>query len=162
VIACRAKRSATIVDCALCRRRRRSSQSWFQFRREANLYMTLFAMRSSSLNPPKCFRHLLSKLFNRCSAVGINLRPARIHFLPLLLCSLSVLCCSVQSLRAQTHVHVVFEVCAHAHSLPQKALGLALVERGHDLFTAWNEVVRRRLSFEGVMSRGHTDIILGV
>lgn len=77
------------------------------------------------------------------SAVGINLRPFRIDLLPLLFRCLSVGCRALQSCCAQTHVDIVLQSCAHAHGLPHKAFGLALVERGHDLFAACKiEIVR--------------------
>jgi hypothetical protein len=36
----------------------------------------------------------------------------------------------------------MFEGRAHAHGLPHEAFGLALVERGHNLFAAWGKIVR--------------------
>ena len=117
----------------------------------------------SSTPPVDLALHLIFKLLqSSASAVGINLREARIHFLPLQLRSLSVLRRSVQSFRAQAHVHVMFEGCAHAHGLPHEAFGLALVERGHDLFAAWIELVRTRAVFEDVIPGRLTDIILSV
>ena len=105
---------------------------------------------------------IFNLLQSSASAVGINLREARIHFLPLQLRSLSVLRSSVQSLCAQAHVHVMFEGCAHAHGLPHEAFGLALVERGHDLFAAWIKIVRIRAGFEEILLGIPTDIVLGV
>ena len=95
------------------------------------------------------------------SAVGIDLGPARIDFLPLLLCDLPVLRCPVQSLCSQTHIHIVFEICAHADRLPEETFSLAFVERGHDFFAAWEEVVSYEYGLRQCL-RIPTDIVLGV
>ena len=81
------------------------------------------------------------------STVRINLRPTCFGFLPLLFRDLSVLGRAIQALRAQTHVDFVFEVRAHAYRLPHEAFGLAFVERGHDLFAAWENGTVRLLYF---------------
>jgi hypothetical protein len=81
-------------------------------------------------------RSIVQTISNHSSAVGIDLRPARIDSVALLLRDLSVLRRSVQPLCAQAHVHIVFECRAHADGLPHEALGLAFVECGHDFFAA--------------------------
>ena len=86
----------------------------------------------------------------------------RLVSLPLLLRHLSVLRRAIQALGAQTHVDFVFEVRAHAYRLPHEALGLAFVERGHDLFAAWEEIVRARAVFEWIILERPTDIVLSV
>jgi hypothetical protein len=82
------------------------------------------------------FRSIIKTTSDHSSAVGIDLRPARIDPVALLLRDLSVLRRSVQPLCAQAHVHVVFECRAHADGLPHETLGLAFVEGGHDFFAA--------------------------
>ena len=93
---------------------------------------------AEAVNPMQC---------DHPSAVRINLRPTSLGFLPLLLRHLSVLRRAIQALGAQTHVDFVFKVRAHAYRLPHEALGLAFVERGHDLFAAWESGIVRPLYF---------------
>jgi hypothetical protein len=95
-----------------------------------NLFTCLF----NQATDPQIHRQSSS---SHSSAVGINFRPARIDSVALLFRDLSVLRCSVQSLCAQAHVHIVFEGRAHADGLPHEAFGLAFVEGGHDFFAAW-------------------------
>jgi hypothetical protein len=56
----------------------------------------------------------------------------------------------------------VLEGCAHSHGLPHETFGLAFVERGHDLFAAWEEIVRARAVFEWIILERPTDIVLSV
>ena len=93
---------------------------------------------AEAVNPMQC---------DHPSAVRIILRPTSLGFLPLLLRHLSVLRRAIQALGAQTHVDFVFKVRAHAYRLPHEALGLAFVERGHDLFAACESGIVRPLYF---------------
>jgi hypothetical protein len=99
--------------------------------------LVLVSTRSQSLSSNVHEKAGISIQCDHPSAVRINLRPTCFGFLPLLLRHLSILGRAIQALGAQTHVDFVFEVGAHAYRLPHEAFGLTFVERGHDLFAAW-------------------------
>lgn len=71
------------------------------------------------------------------STIRINLRPARLDLLLLLLGQLAILRRALQPCRSQAHVDVVLQGRAHAHGLPHEAAGVAFVQSCHDLFAAW-------------------------
>jgi len=167
VIACRAKRPATIVDCALCRRRWRSAQSWFQFHREAHLFMALFAVHSSSFAPQDASSSIQWPAPNiQSSSTDVQLLAsisAQRAFTFSRFCFAVSLFFAVRSnLSARRHM---FTSCLRFVHMPMVFHKKPLAWHSSSAVMISSQpgrVVRRRLRFKRIMLGGHTDIVLGV
>jgi hypothetical protein len=101
-------------------------------------YMLYICPNAAATNAPKMLMSprplfYILPFLSYSSFIGIYLRPNLLNSLPLLLRRLSILRCSLESLCAEAHVHLVLRFCTIASDFPEEAAGVAFIECGDDV-----------------------------